>query len=75
MGVFQDSHLPSNSYKLNIDNSKRNLVTSVMVCVLNLGHGKRHFLLERLGACRCLFGALEETVTSISCSDTTDVVT
>jgi hypothetical protein len=34
MGVFQDIHLPLNSYKLNIDDSKRNLVTSGVVCAL-----------------------------------------
>jgi hypothetical protein len=34
MGVFQDSHLPSNSYKLYIDDSKRNHVTSGVVCAL-----------------------------------------
>jgi hypothetical protein len=43
MGVFQDSHLPLNSYKLNIDNSKRNLVTSGMVCAL---FGPRQMLLS-----------------------------
>jgi hypothetical protein len=34
MCVFQYSHLPLNNYKLNIDDSKRNLVTSGMVCAL-----------------------------------------
>jgi hypothetical protein len=74
MGVFQDSHLPLNNYKLNIDDSKRNLVTSGMVCALFGPRQMPFHASKKLGACRCLFGALEATVTSISCSATTDVV-
>jgi hypothetical protein len=41
--------------------------------VLYLGHSKRYFALQKLGARWCLFAVLEATVTSISCSATTDV--